>query len=280
MQSVFLQKRIHLFPCLAVQFGICVLHRVKDKRQGYHVKARIESRIDQIGVHGDLYRVSVHQGLDTLGLVAVGKLVSRVYFYVYFAACGFLHELSELFPGLCPGTGLRGGAGKIPGLLFPAQITVVTDLIVILRTVVPGCTVCMICQLGGSRIGASGKNLGQAHRYLGDIGDHQQHHYTRCDHGHNCPGYLLQADFQSLFDLNTDGDKQIDTHRRRYLPDRQVDGCQNTEGHQVISQRLADRQHNGNKYVHGGVGINKASRDQEDHIHDQKENELIVGNTS
>ena len=134
----------------------------------------------------------------------------------------------------------------------------------------------MICQLGGSRIGASGKNLGQAHRYLGDIGDHQQHHYTRCDHGHNCPGYLLQADFQSLFDLNTDGDKQIDTHRRRYLPDRQVDGCQNTEGHQVISQRLADRQHNGNKYVHGGVGINKASRDQEDHIHDQKENELIA----
>ena len=98
--------------------------------------------------------------------------------------------------------------------------------------------------------------------------------------GTNCPGYLLQADFQSLFDLNTDGDKQIDTHRRRYLSDRQVDGCQNTEGHQVISQRLADRQHNGNKYVHGGVGINKASRDQEDHIHDQKEGELVVCNAS
>ena len=66
VQPVFLQKGIQLLSCLTVQPGIRILHRIKDEGQGYHIKPRVKSRIDQIGMHGNLYRVAIHQSLDTL----------------------------------------------------------------------------------------------------------------------------------------------------------------------------------------------------------------------
>ena len=76
-------------------------------------------------MHGDLYRIAVHQSLNTLGLIAVRQLVGSVYIYLNFAAGSFLHQLAELASGLGPGAGFCGGAGVVPGLRFPAQIGMV-----------------------------------------------------------------------------------------------------------------------------------------------------------
>ena len=48
---------------------------------------RDRCRVDQVGVHGDLNRVPIHQSLDAFGLVAVCKLVSCVNVDFNFAAC-------------------------------------------------------------------------------------------------------------------------------------------------------------------------------------------------
>ena len=70
-------------------------------------------------MHGDLNRITIHESLDTLGLVTVGQLVCCVHIDLDLAAGCFLHKLAELAAALSPGTGLSGGAGEVPGLLFP-----------------------------------------------------------------------------------------------------------------------------------------------------------------
>mgnify|MGYP000273178655 CR=1 FL=1 len=83
-------------------------------------------------MHGNLYRISIDQCLDTFGLVSVGQLVCSVYIDFDLAAGCFFHELAELASAFYPGTVLGGGAGKVPGLLFPSKVTVISDIIVIL----------------------------------------------------------------------------------------------------------------------------------------------------
>ena len=73
-------------------------------------------------MHRDLYRVAVDQRLNTFGLVSVGQLVCSVNINFDFAAGRFFHELTELASALCPGTGLGGGAGKVPCLLRPVKV--------------------------------------------------------------------------------------------------------------------------------------------------------------
>ena len=78
-------------------------------------------------MHGNLYRVSIHQCLDSLGLVSVCQLVCCIYIYFYLSACGFFHQLTEFTAALCPGRSLGCGARKIPGGLFPVKVAVITD---------------------------------------------------------------------------------------------------------------------------------------------------------
>ena len=46
--------------------------------------------------------------------------------------------------------------------------------------------------------------------------------------------------------------------------------------HQVDAQLLCHRIHDGDKDVHGGVGVHEAAGDQEDHVDDQQENDLVA----
>ena len=76
-------------------------------------------------------------------------------------------------------------------------------------------------------------------------------------------------------DLQTHGDKQVDTDRRRYLTDRQVNRSENAEGDQAVAELLCDRCHDRDKNIHGGVCIDEAPRDEEDDIHDQQEYHFV-----
>ena len=73
-------------------------------------------------MHGDLYRVSIHQRLNTFGLVSVGQLVCSVYVDFDLAAGCFFDQFSKLPAAFCPGTGFCRGAGEVPGLLRPVEI--------------------------------------------------------------------------------------------------------------------------------------------------------------
>ena len=66
MYTVPLQDFLHLLTGCPVQLGIGILHRIKEEGQGHHIEARVKGRIDQVGVHRYLYRVTVHQGLNAL----------------------------------------------------------------------------------------------------------------------------------------------------------------------------------------------------------------------
>ena len=127
MQSILTEDFLHLLSCLTVKLGICVFHRIINKRQGDYVKSRIKCRINQVGMHGNLYRVSVHQCLDSLGLVSVCQLVCCIYVYFYFSSCGLFHQLAKLAAAISPGRSLSCGACKIPGSLLPAKVTVIAN---------------------------------------------------------------------------------------------------------------------------------------------------------
>ena len=73
-------------------------------------------------MHGNLYRISIDQCLDTLGLVSVGQLVCGIYVDFDLAAGCFFNQLTELPAAFCPGTGFCRGAGEVPGLLRPVEI--------------------------------------------------------------------------------------------------------------------------------------------------------------
>ena len=64
VKSVAVKDLLQLVSGLSVKLRICIIIGIIDERQGYHIEAWIKCRIDQIGMHGDLYRVSVHQCLD------------------------------------------------------------------------------------------------------------------------------------------------------------------------------------------------------------------------
>ena len=76
-------------------------------------------------MHRNLYRISVHQRLNTFGLVSVGKLVCCVYINFDLSAGCFFHKFTELTSAFCPCTCLRCGACKVPCCFRPVKITVV-----------------------------------------------------------------------------------------------------------------------------------------------------------
>ena len=130
MHAVALQDLFHLLTGCPVQFCVRVLHRIEQEGQGYHIETRVKGRIDQVGMHGYLHRIPVHQGLDALGLVSIGKLVGSIDIHMNFAACGLFHHFTEFTPCLSPGAGLCGGAGKVPGLLLPGKVASVFHFII------------------------------------------------------------------------------------------------------------------------------------------------------
>ena len=233
-------------------------------------------------MHGDLNRISVHQCLNALRLVSVGQLVCCINIDLYLASGCLFHELAKFSAALSPGTGLRGGTGEVPGLLFPSKIAVITDLVKIhVRTGIAAfCLTVRSCN-HGSAVGtvcrhSLRKECGNG-RY---IGDQKKYSHGCHDHRHNCPGNLWNVHFHTFFQLNGNGYKEVYANRRRYLADRKVYRCHDTEGNHVISQVLTYRKHDRNEDIHGRVCIDEAACDQEDHIHDQKEGELVVGNAA
>ena len=147
-------------------------------------------------MHRNLYRVSVHQRLDTFGLVSVGQLVCGIYVDFNFAAGCFFHELAELTSAFCPGTGLSGGAGKVPGLLFPSKVTVIGNIVVILiaggssicaaiRTIAAG-SVGVRCRCYGSGISSVFcQRFWKERGNLRNIRNQKQNRYRCRDHWHN-----------------------------------------------------------------------------------------------
>ena len=61
----------------AVQGRVSLFRAAEQEGQGDHVEPLVEGGPDQVGVHGQLGG-AVHQGLDAVGLVAGGQLVSRI----------------------------------------------------------------------------------------------------------------------------------------------------------------------------------------------------------
>ena len=76
-------------------------------------------------MHGDLHRIAIDQRLDSLGLVSVGQLVCCINIDLNLASGSLFYQLTELSSALSPGTGLRGGTGEVPGLLFPSEVAVI-----------------------------------------------------------------------------------------------------------------------------------------------------------
>ena len=80
-------------------------------------------------MHGDLYRVSVHQCLDSLGLISVCQLVCCININLDFSAGCFFHQFSELTSTFCPGTCLCSRACKVPCCFRPVKVTVISHRI-------------------------------------------------------------------------------------------------------------------------------------------------------
>ena len=127
-------------------------------------------------MHGNLYRISVHQSLNTFGLVSVGQLVCCVNVDFYFTSGRLFHQFTEFSSTLCPGTGFCGGTGEVPGLFFPAKITVICDVIIRISGTT-GAVLCIICTVRRSRYRSavstifSGQCFRQKGGYSGNIGD-------------------------------------------------------------------------------------------------------------
>ena len=127
-------------------------------------------------MHGNLYRISVHQCLNTFGLVSVCQLIGCINIDFDLTAGCLLHQFSEFSSTFCPGTGFCGGTGEVPGLLFPAKITVICDIIIgIFGTT--GAVLCIVCTVRRSRYRSavstifSGQCFRQEGRNSGNIGD-------------------------------------------------------------------------------------------------------------
>ena len=127
VKSVLTKDFFQLFSGLTIKFCICVIVGIIDKRQGYYIESRVKCRVDQIGMHGDLYRVSVHQCLDSLGLISVCQLVCCININLDFSAGCFFHKLTEFTSAVSPGTCLRCRACEVPCHLRPVKITVIRD---------------------------------------------------------------------------------------------------------------------------------------------------------
>ena len=80
-------------------------------------------------MHGNLYRISIDQSLNTFRLVSVGQLICCIHIDFNFTACRFFYQFTEFSSTFCPGTGFCGRAGEVPGLLCPTQIAVIFHII-------------------------------------------------------------------------------------------------------------------------------------------------------
>ena len=286
VQTVFAQDVFQHLSCQSIQLRIGILDRIKQIRQGYHIESRIKRRINQVAVHGNLHRIAVHQCLNSFRLIAVGQLVCRVNIDLHLAAGGLFHQLAELASALCPRTGLRWGTGEVPGLLFPAQIRIIPDLVPyligcgrtrIFRRILSGTGL----DCGCTGIGTFTRHcFGQERGDVRNIGDHQKHDNTGSDHRTNGSGNLRNVHFHSLFQLHGNRHKQVYANRRCYLTDRQVYSCNQTKCNHIVAQLLTNRQHDRDKNIHGRVGINEASCNQENHIDNNQESKLIMCNAS
>ena len=98
----------------AVQGRVSLFRAAEQEGQGDHVEPLVEGGPDQVGVHGQLGG-TVHQGLDAVGLVAGGQLVSGIVLNGDGTAGLLAHDPGELLGAVHPGRGLRGGAGELPG---------------------------------------------------------------------------------------------------------------------------------------------------------------------
>ena len=70
---------------------------------------------------------------------------------------------------------------------------------------------------------------------------------------------------------------QGDTHGRSHLADSQVHCGDHAEVDGVDAQLGGYGVHDGDKDVHGGVGVHEAACNQEDHVDDQQEDVLVAG---
>ena len=59
VESVFTEDFLQLCTCFAVEFRICIVVRIIDERKRNNVETWVKCRVDQVGVHGDLNRVTI-----------------------------------------------------------------------------------------------------------------------------------------------------------------------------------------------------------------------------
>ena len=102
MQSIFIQDCFQFSPASPSSFASASSTDLNRKGKGYHIKSRVKSRIDQVAVHGNLYRISVDQSLNTFRLVSVGQLVCSIHIDFNFTACRFFLPVHRIFFHLLP----------------------------------------------------------------------------------------------------------------------------------------------------------------------------------
>ena len=235
-------------------------------------------------MHGDLYRIAIHQRLDAFRLVSVCKLVGSVNINLYLASGSLLHQLAKLTTAVCPGRGFGCGAGKVPFHLRPVKVAVVADGV---KGIVPVAAVG--CLVIGSHLSRTSSRITgirsvlcqrfwKRYRNCRNISYNSQNRYTRYQHRHHCFGNLLQSNLHSLFDLDSNCNEKVYTNRRCYLSDGKVYGCHHTKCHQVIAKGFAHRKHDRDKNVHCRVCVNKAACNQEYNVYDQQERKLVMCN--
>ena len=253
VQAVLRKDFFQFISGCAVKFCICIIIRIIDKRQGYNIESRIKCRVDQVGMHGDLYRVSVHQCLNTFGLISVGKLVCCIYIDFDLSASCFFHKFTELTSAVSPCTCLCCGACKVPCHFRPVKITVIRDSIegiIVVSCIFRRCASCVRGGLISCISAILCKCFRQSRGNGRNICNYKKDCYRSSDHRHNCLRNLLKSNLQTFFDLDTDCNEQVDTNRRCYLTDCKVNCCHNTKCNNVISQCLAYRKHDRDEDIH------------------------------
>ena len=189
VESVLTEEFFQLCACFAIEFRICILIGIIDKRKRNNIETWVKCRVDQVRVHGNLNRITIHQGLNTFGLVTVCKLVSSVNVDFYFAACSFFHQFTELTSAISPGTCFSSGACEVPGHFRPVQVAVICDC-------VKG-VIAISCVLGSCVRGSGGlitcvgaffcKSFRKESGGDRDVCNDQKNCNAGCDHWHNCP---------------------------------------------------------------------------------------------
>ena len=150
VQTIFGKQFFQFFTGCPIKFCICIIIRIIDKWKRYYIKSRVKCGIDQVGMHGNLYRVSIHQCLDSFRLISVCQLVGSINIDFDLASGSFFHQFTELTATICPGTCLRCGAGKVPGHLRPVKVTVIFNCvkgIVVISGIFRSSTSCIRCSL-------------------------------------------------------------------------------------------------------------------------------------